>query len=264
VAEFQDEIETQIIFVDNYTYEATHIFNANAFAETLKGEVGACVTRMVIFRHSVREVCKTVSGDLDIFSRKLRENVDSLRDSAVNRSDLNLVCCHDNTHYITAIFSSLIFLKSFLDIYSALIAKSIKPNQRIVFRKGNVDGEKIAGGKFINFLRNTAQAEYIDLSNIILRHSQSWIHLAVRYRDELVHNGDLPGLQRMRISLRPEDPPYSDKDIEPPKMPNGVEVIEYVLGLSKNIHRFVEETIPLIPNIDMGLVDFREFPLGAD
>ena len=68
----------------------------------------------------------------------------------------------------------------------------------------------------------------------------------------------------MRIPLRPEDPPYSDKDIEPPKMPNGIEVIEYVLGLSKNIHRFLEETIPLIPNIDMGLVDFREFPLSSE
>ena len=45
----------------DFTYKATHIFNANAFPDSLKGEIGACVTRMRVFQHSVREVCVQIS-----------------------------------------------------------------------------------------------------------------------------------------------------------------------------------------------------------
>ncbi len=69
VVETKDEIETKIICVDNYTYEATHIFNANAFSDDLKGDVGACITRMVIFGHSVRDACAQVSKDFEGLSR---------------------------------------------------------------------------------------------------------------------------------------------------------------------------------------------------
>lgn len=264
MAEKNENIETGIIFVDEYTYQSQHIFNANAFADTLNNEVTACVTRMVLFRHSVREVCKQVSGDIDRFSDVLRKNFISLKDSAIRNPDWNLVCYYDSTLYLSAIFSTLIYLKSFLDLYSVLISKSIIPSQRVLFSRSNVDGEIIAGGKLIKWLRESAPSGYTELSDIILGHSNCWIHLAVLYRNKLVHYGDLPKLQRMRVPLRPEDPPYSDLDIEPPKMPNGVAVVEYVLYLSRNIHKLLEETIPLIPNIDMGLVDFREFPLDVD
>ena len=67
----------------------------------------------------------------------------------------------------------------------------------------------------------------------------------------------------MRVPLRPENPPFSAKEIEPPKMPHGDDVREYVQDLSKKVHKFLEETIPLIPNVNMELVDFREFPLNT-
>ena len=46
-------------------------------------------------------------------------------------------------------------------------------------------------------------------------------------------------------------------------MPHGDDVREYVQDLSKKVHKFLEETIPLIPNVNMELVDFREFPLDT-
>ena len=265
MVESKDESETKIIFVDNNTYEAQHIFNANAFGVDLSENVNACITRMVIFRHSVRDVCALVSKDFDIFEEVLENNVEALANAAIKRPDFNYVCYHDNTHYITAICSSLIYLKSFLDVYSNLIVKSIDPNQSIMFSKARVDGEdkNVAGGKLINWLRKSAPAQYMELSEVILKHSKDWINLVVRDRDTIIHYGDLRELPPMRVPLRPENPPFSAKEIEPPKMPNGDDVREYVQYLSKKFHEFLEETIPLIPDVNIELLNFREFPLDT-
>jgi len=266
MVESKDEIETKIIFVDKYTYEALHIFNVDAFGTALSENVSACITRMVIFRHSVRDVCALVSKDFDIFEEVLENNVEALANAAIKRPDFNYVCYHDNTHYITAICSSLIYLKSFLDMYSILIVKSINPGHKpVLFSKARIDEKEkvIAGGKLIKWLRNSAPAQYMEISKVILEHSKDWINLVVRYRDTLVHYGDLRELRRMRVTLRPENPPFLAKEIEPPKMPNGDDVREYVQYLSKKVHKFLEETIPLIPNVNMELVDFPEFPLDT-
>lgn len=265
VVESKDEMGIRIIFVDNYTFEATHIFNANAFGDALKEDVGACITRMVIFRHSVREVCAQVSKDFEIFEEILDKNIEDLANGAMKKPDITFVCYYDNTHYITAICSSLIYLKSFLDMYSKLIVKSIYPDQTVLFSKARVDEEnkQIAGGKLIKWLRKSAPAQYMELSEVILEHSKDWINLAIRYRDTLIHYGDLRELHWMRVPLRPENPPFSANEIEPPKMPHGDDVRGYVQELSKKLHKFLEETIPLIPNVNMELVNFREFPLDT-
>lgn len=268
VVESKAETEVQIVFVDTYTHEVTHIFNANAFAKGVEKEVGACVTRLTIFRHSVREVCAQVSNDFRVFKTNLDEQVEALEDSAIKRPDLKLVCYHDNTLYLSAICSSLIYLKSFLDMYSILICKSIIPTQSaVLFSKKLVDGEekKIAGGTLINWLnKSTPDPKHAALSEVILRHSKDWINLAVSYRDKLTHYGDLPKLHRMRLPLRPEKPPFSVQEIEPPKMPDDVDVRAYVLDLSNRVHEFLEQTIPLIPGINMKLVDFRRFPIDSN
>ncbi len=213
MVEIKDKSETKIIFVDNNTYDAQHIFNADAFGADLSENVNACITRMVIFRHSARDVCAQISKDFEIFEENLGKQVDDLANYAIKRPDLTIVCYHDNTHCITAIYSSLIYLKSFLDVYSILIVRSIIPGKKVFFSKGNVDEgfKNIAGGKLINWLRKSAPAQYKELSDVILEHSNDWINLAVKYRDTLVHYGDLQELHRMRVPLRPENPPFSAK-----------------------------------------------------
>lgn len=265
MVESKEEIETKIIFVDNNTYEAQHIFNANAFGAAFREDVSTCITRMAIFRYSVREARTQISKDFYIFEEKLKNQSEDLANFAIKQPDLTIVCYHDNTHYITAICSSLIYLKSFLDVYSKIIVKSINPGSTVMFSKARVDEEDkpIAGGKLINWLRKSASAQYMELSEVILKHSKDWINLAVRYRDTLIHYGDLRRLHRMRVPLRPENPPFLAKEIEPPKMPNGDDVREYVQELSNKVHKFLEETIPLIPNVNMELVNFREFPLDT-
>ena len=200
-----NEDETKIIFIDDFTYKATHIFNANAFPDSLKGEIGACVTRMRIFQHSVREVCVQISKDYEVFHNILDENIDDLTESAISRPDLSLVCLNDNVNHISSMCSSLIFLKSFLDIYSKVIVHSIKSGQSMQFDKSvvNAGEEKISGGKLIKWLRNSAPTQYQELSDIIFRNSVDWISLAIKYRVVLVHKGDLPELYGMRVPLRP-------------------------------------------------------------
>lgn len=258
--------ETRIIFVDNYTYEVTHLFNGNAFPETLKEEIDACVTRMVIFRRNARDVCAQVSRDFATFQEQLNDQIQMLQETAINKPEQRFTCYHDNTHYISAICSALIYLKSFLDVYSALIVKSINPSQKLLFSKAVVDGEtkQIAGGKLINWLRRCAPAQHTNLSNIILTHSKDWIHQAVTYRDTLIHYGELPELRRMRVPLRPESPPFRPEEIEAPKMPHGDDVQIYVRDLAERLHGFLQETVPSIPNVKLELVDFREFPLDTN
>lgn len=251
---------TSIIFVDAYSYEAMYIFNANAFVDILKSEVTACTTRLTVFRRNVREVRRLVSEDFDILEKRIL-NDEELRNLAIAKPENSLVCYQDNTHYVSAIFGTLIFLKSFLDIYSMLISKSIIPGQRVSFNEGKIDGVKIKGGRLINWLRESAPAEHRPLSDIIQQHSQDWIGLAVEYRDKLVHTGDLPELQRMCVPLQPRNPPFVREDMQPPKMPHDENVTDYVFSLAANVHKFLGETIPLLPNVDLGMIDFREFPL---
>lgn len=258
-----EQHETSVIFVDDDAYEAMHIFNANAFADGLKKEVNACVTRVTIFRHNARSVRTQVSNDLKNFEEKLNSQIGELTQSAINNPELSIVCHYDNTKYIADICSTLVFLKSFLDVYSRLVVKSLDPNVSVMFNKGKVDedGESIAGGKLINWLRNSVSPSQDELSDIILKHSKGWINTAVRYRDTVVHYGDISELRRTRVPLLPESPVFSAENIEPPTMPHGEHVSDYVRDLASKLHEFLEETVPLVANVNLELIDFQKFPL---
>ncbi len=264
MSEGKENLITSIIFVDDYSYEAGHIFNGNAFAEYLQPQAAVCGTRFTIFRHNVRKVCETVNADFEIFEKQLLGQIEDLTASALKRTDLNLVCFHDNTHYLSSVFSSLFFLKSFLDVYATLIAASIKPSQSLLFSSGRVDGEKVSGGKLINWLRGSTPEKYNDLSDVIFRHSQDWIHRAVQYRDTLVHYGDIAELHRMKVPLKPTTPPFTRDDILAPTMPHGEDVSGYAISLAKNLNRFLSDTIPMLPNVDRKLIDLKEFPIQGN
>ncbi len=261
-----DKKSASIILVNEHTYEALHIFNSNAFPEHLADNIRDCATRMVMFRHSARDVISQVSKDIDEFKLALESNRQFLLQGTARNPELDLVCYFDNARYMTSICSTFVYLRSLLGMYSNLIKQSIEPGRNLDFRAKKIfpENKKLAGGELVEWLRKRKDGDYCDLAKTIVEHSEEWIDSAVNYRNTLVHTGDIPQLHRPRLKLRPEKSDFTYDEIEPPFMPTGEDVRVYVYELATNVHRFVEDTIVHIPNVDMELVDMKVFPLNSN
>jgi hypothetical protein len=130
----------------------------------------------------------------------------------------------------------LVFLKSLLDLMGTTWAMIAYPATSMRgFRKGRVDQEELAGGKLINWFRQSCPTSFhksADVADAVQKHSRAWITQAVNYRDTLVHYGNIAGLKplALRVKLkriksmptrgRPV-PNYTPEEVLRPAMPDG-------------------------------------------
>lgn len=115
----------------------------------------------------------------------------------------------------------------------------------------------MSGGHLINWLRASAPNDYkenVNLSEIILRNSKTWISEVVSYRDQLNHYGDIEGLNHMHVDLKDPLKDFKEKYIENPVMPDGTDVVLYCIGLLNKLGDFISESLKLLPNIDLKLL----------
>jgi len=98
------------------------------------------------------------------------------------------------------LYGILISLKSLLDILAVLIYKSLPVNAKF-------EGWGDKGKRVINALTNNVSNQYKPkadyLKRVIECHWEGWIGEAVRYRNEIVHKGDISGLSRARVITHP-------------------------------------------------------------
>jgi len=254
-----------IIFVSLEREMVQEVFNSNAFPAPVRDLFDASSSKLSIFCWSVAYLEDEVERDRARFLDRLGHRQNDIASLPPNRYTL----FYDGTAALSTLFLSLTSLKAFLDIYAALIARILVPSMpRMRFDRAKLkrttSKEQISGGTLINWLRASAPRSFASrsaLADMIEHHSRQWITTAVtKYRDELTHYSDIPGMLGMRVALRPEAPPFSPVDIVSATLPDGTGIVAYCHELRRNVQHFVVETIQLLP-INHSLVSTDRFVL---
>jgi hypothetical protein len=255
------ENHVSMIIASPYRWETFSVFNANAFPANLGHNVNDCSLRLALCLYYTSLVSKEISKERDVFIKELKVQQKAIRKGLSNRQDsLKFVAYSDGLQYLAATFSYLNAIKSFLDIYAKLMAKLISPGKNMMsFKKKPInDCRNISGGALINWLRDSTPKNFNnanDLADITIRHSNEWITQAVNYRDTLSHFGDIDGMVHMQVQLQPKDPPYNSSNIELPKMPDGVPLVDYCQDIMSRLIYYLKESIILLPNISNSLIN---------
>jgi len=252
------ENHVSMIITSPYRWETFDVFNPNAFPKSLNSNVNACGFRLGLWLYYTSFVSKEIFKERDVFVKELVSQQDGIRKSLSMRQDsLKFVAYSDGLQYMAATFGCLNAMKSFLDNYAQLMAKLISPSTTLSFKKKVINGRKIAGGALISWLQNSAPKTFKkakDLADITKRHSSEWITQAVIYRDTLSHYKDIEGMIHMHVPLQPKDPPYNSANIELPKMPDGVPLIDYCQDILNRSTYYLRESIILLPNIERDMI----------
>ena len=239
------------------SWEASHVFNSNAFPEHVADLVILCMDSLSIFTFSIRQVEPYIERDRRGFMGALGTN--KAFDGFTPDPKKPVVIVYHNALFLVALHLVLYSMKSFLDVYAQLVSRLIVPNATVFgFNAANVDGRRIKGGRLINWLTESAPNTYTNasaLASAIKDNVSSWIEEAINWRDKLIHHGEIPNLHPMRVFPQCELHNVKTNAILLPQMPNGINVITYCEETRKNLYQFIRETFILLPDIDFNLVN---------
>ena len=242
---------TQIVFVGNHRWNTFAIFNANAYPDEVKNIVGACGSRLALLSLHTASLSLAIKRDRTEFLNSLDRQREDMEKALSSHPELTCIAMYDGLAYVAEMHSCLNALKSFLDLYAKLVGKLIHPQNEWAFRKANVAGAKIAGGRFIHSLQNCTQDSFgSKLATLTFNESRNWMTTAVSYRDQLSHRSDLDHMTHMQLPLYCEPPHFHEREIADPKMPNGEPVQEYYEGLFERLKEYIRQSIVLAPNVD--------------
>jgi hypothetical protein len=254
---------TTIAFVGEDLWMTFGFFNSNAYPVLVRPQLDASARQAAMFRYQVKSIDRDILEDGKYFYNQLLDGKAALIQAVKTKPELDWVACCEDTSYLSSLNSVFYSLKSFLDVYAQLMVSLIEPSQRMTFKRANVGGETLSGGTFIKWLVHSCPSDFTNarkLSNAIAMSSRSWITEAVlKYRDRLAHNGTINGLTSMHVVLADFVMDFHDSRIKAPSMPDGTEVNTYCISLLNNLGDFVDETLKLLPNVDLNLVHRGDF-----
>jgi hypothetical protein len=246
-----------VLVVDRHFWEASALFNPNAFPDRAKPEASLCGDRLAILTHSV-EVLKADPG---LSRGQLLNQVRNDPAWAGFKPDPEkpAVLIFHNLSFATGLYSALIMLKSLLDLYARLVRRLLVPKADMFgFASGEYKGRKnLAGGKFLRWLEKSTPASFARRDELVatfLRHLDEWLDQAVEYRDHIVHDGFVPGVTEMMAPLDKTPQALTENDLILPKMPDQTEVTVYCDLLVKNTRDLIFETLSFLPDIDFSML----------
>jgi hypothetical protein len=164
-----------------------------------------------------------------------------------------------NLSFATALNSALVILKSLLDLYARLIGKLLVPNGEVFgFNSADFRGrKKLAGGRFLNWVERSTPASFSardEFVGVFLRHLSEWLDRAVEYRDNVVHDGVIPGLTEVTAALDKPIESLTEADLRLPRMPDGTDVTVYCDALVTRTRDLLFETLSFLPDMDFSLL----------
>ena len=178
------------------------------------------------------------------------------------KDDLRFTAYSDGLRYIAGLYGFVNAVKSFLDVYANLMGKLISPSSNWSFKRGNIEGKSLAGGKIIKWLDNCSPKNFpraVDLARTTRLHSENWMTSLVSYRDDLSHYRDPIGFVHMHVPLRKEAPWFRENEISGPYMPNGETVEEYCSATVTRLSNYIRETVVMLPLINSKLISVERF-----
>ena len=237
-----------ILFVGPENWQASHVFNPNAFPGHAKVFVSLCMDCLSMFIYSVNQVEPNIQRDRNQFPDKVRTN--KAFDGFTPDPNKPCVAVYHNAQFLVALHLVLYSARSFLDVYSKLIAELVFPNSGL---KGFSFRSKYS---VVWALKNRhhSYTNAAKLMSIVRKHSSSWMRDLIEWRNNLIHDGQLPKPCIMCIPLTRRLSEVTEDDIILPQMPNGVDVVTYCSETRNNLSQFIRETLVLLPDIDFDLV----------
>ena len=245
-----------IIIVDRHFAEASALFNPSAYPEQVRSDATSGGDRLAILTHSVELVMREPALDRSRLLQEIRENKAFMGFSP--DPDKPAVLVLHNLNFVSGLYSALIAAKSFLDIYSRLIARSLVPSASVFgFSRANYKGRRLSGGRFLKWIESSAPRSFEHrerLVKILLAHVGEWADQAVAYRDAVVHDGVVVGLTEALVPLDKALCELRETDVVLPTMPDGVAVTDYCMRLVRSTRSLACDTLPLLRDVDLSLL----------
>ena len=234
-----------IIMVDHHFWEASALFNPNAFPSRIRPEARTCGDRLAILTHSVEIVLSEPGLNRGRLLEQIRTHPSFV--GFTPRADKPAVLVFHNLNFLSGLYSALVALKSLLDLYARLIAHLLVPKASVFgFNKAPYKGRKISGGRFLNWVERSAPTSFRNrdvLISLLLSHIDQWIDTAIGYRDAVVHDGFIRGMTEAMVPLDRESRQLSDREVLLPLMPNQMPVSEYCEHLVSFTRALLAETL---------------------
>lgn len=246
-----------IIITSEEEWISSVYFNPNAYPDFLKEILTSCEERLALMLYYAGLIESQMPRDIDNFLDQLNR----LMYTGGLPDVPQFIAYYRGMTYIASLHGMLYSLKSFLDVLGILWTSLIVGKRtKLLFNRSKVKGEEIAGGRLINWLRETVGSKFKNasrLASIIEDNSRRWISKAVKYRNDLTHYGEIKGLKHLRVKLRKDKRRYGYEDILMPEMPDGTPVRDYCKMLIKNTCSFVVAGLKLFPSVDMALLNLK-------
>ena len=210
------------------------------FPKEFQWITNACGNRYALVCYHVKQLKFQLAQDIEDFLSWINREI---APALPKKESKTFIVYYHGVGYLSALYGILISLKSLLDILAVLIYKSLPVNAKF-------DGWGDKGKRVINALTNNVSHQYKPKADYLKRaiecRWEGWIGEAVRYRDEIVHRGDISELGHLKAILTGEKRQYSKDDILRPKMPNGSYVDEYCKNLKSVLEKFLQLIIPTL------------------
>jgi hypothetical protein len=236
---------------------ATALLNGNSVPPTAEAKLHAAARRLGIFLHHVKSLPLELEIARRDFYQHLERNWGPYAIAVKKRPDLEYIAFADGLGYLARLHAVLYELKAFLDLFTRLISSLIssQPGPH-GFNKGKVGDRELSGGRLINWL-SARDIEALPNRDAIVKAistaSREWITEAVTVRDTLGHLRDLPGFRHMHMPVSHGPAKISPADIQPPRMPDGRDLVTYTTYLRDCLCELVSEVFPLVPGVKMEL-----------
>jgi len=249
----------------NNHIEGYALFNQNAFNTELKKLISSCALRAGIMRHHVLTIQPYIESDRAELVQLIKDHWDNDFKLVLEKDTEDQWIELSSLSYLSAIDGVLMSLKSLLDVYANVISKSFIPSQNLKFNRGNIEGgDKLAGGKLIKWLQGSIPVKDEKTANIladiITKHSREWITDVVEFRDKIVHDGEIRGLIAAGTSLKIfAEHGFNPQLIRGPYILDNQDIYEYCINILKNTNTFLEETISILPNVNLKLINFKKY-----
>ncbi|MDP2858954.1 MAG: hypothetical protein Q8P50_13400 [Bacillota bacterium] len=246
-----------VIFVDRHFWAASSLLNANAFPGSVRSTVTACADQLAVLFHSVENVLRQPGLNRSNLLAQARSDPAAF---AGFKPAPDLVLVLHNLDFLSGLYATLITAKSFLDVYARLVARVLVSTASLSgFGKAIYEGQKMPGGKLLNWVKRSAPRTFDrsdDLCRVLVGHVNEWAGQAVAYRDAVVHDGYLAGLQEAWAPLIKHPDELLETEISLPTMPDGQGVVDYCRNLETFTRRLLAETLVLLPGVNLALLRF--------
>lgn len=247
---------TSIVVVDPHFWNASALFNPNAYPERTKQDATACGDRLGILKHSVELVRREPALNRALLLRQLRDN--HAFGSFQPPVDKPTVIIFHNLSFLSGLFATLISVKSLLDLYARLIARLVVPSASVFgFSSGQFRGRNVSGGRFLSWLESSTPRDFARreaLISVFLLNLDQWLEQTVAHRDSVVHDGTVPGLREAMVPFTTGVANLRESDIVLPAMPDGQSVTDYCSAILDCTRALIAETLLMLPEVNLRLL----------